>query len=90
MKLLIELSDNIRDKAIRKELGEQYEYIIQEINRILLCKKEEEKDKELLQELQLDRVAYLRVLNNYVLGGSFATYFESGLFHEEFKDAEEA
>ena len=88
MKLYIELSDNLRDKAIRKELGEQYEYVIQEIDKILLCKKEEE-DKELLEELQLDRVAYLRVLNSYVLGGDFMTYFESGLFHEEFKDAEE-
>jgi hypothetical protein len=87
MKLLIELSDNLRDKAIRKELGEQYEYITQEIDSILLLKKEE--DKELLQELELDRVAYLRVLNSYVLGGNFKTYFESGLFHEEFKDAEE-
>jgi hypothetical protein len=87
MKLLIELSDNLRDKAIRKELGEQYEYTIQEIDSILLRKKEE--DKELLQELELDRVAYLRVLNSYVLGGNFKTYFESGLFHEEFKDAEE-
>ena len=87
MKLLIELSDNLRDKAIRKELGEQYEYITQEIDSILLLKKE--KDKELLQELELDRVAYLRVLNSYVLGGNFKTYFESGLFHEEFKDAEE-
>jgi hypothetical protein len=87
MKLLIELSDNLRDKAIRKELGEQYEYITQEIDSILLRKKEE--DKELLQELELDRVAYLRVLNSYVLGGNFKTYFESGLFHEEFKDAEE-
>lgn len=87
MKLLIELSDNLRDKAIRKELGEQYEYTIQEIDNILLRKKEE--DKELLQELELDRVAYLRVLNSYVLGGNFKTYFESGLFHEEFKDAEE-
>lgn len=87
MKLLIELSDNLRDKAIRKELGEQYEYITQEIDSILLLKKEE--DKELLQELELDRVAYLRVLNSYVLGGNFKTYFESGLFHEEFKDEEE-
>jgi hypothetical protein len=87
MKLLIELSDNLRDEAIRKELGEQYEYITQEIDSILLRKKEE--DKELLQELELDRVAYLRVLNSYVLGGNFKTYFESGLFHEEFKDAEE-
>lgn len=87
MKLLIELSDNLRDKAIRKELGEQYEYITQEIDSILLRKKEE--DKELLQELELDRVAYLRVLNSYVLGGNFKTYFESGLFHEEFKDEEE-
>jgi hypothetical protein len=87
MKLLIELSDNLRDKAIRKELGEQYEYITQEIDSILLLKKKE--DKELLQELELDRVAYLRVLNSYVLGGNFKTYFESGLFHEEFKDAEE-
>ena len=87
MKLLIELSDNLRDKAIRKELGEQYEYTIQEIDSILLRKKEE--DKELLQELELDRVAYLRVLNSYVLGGNFKTYFESGLFHEEFKDEEE-
>jgi hypothetical protein len=87
MKLLIELSDNLRDKAIRKELGEQYEYITQEIDSILLRKKEE--DEELLQELELDRVAYLRVLNSYVLGGNFKTYFESGLFHEEFKDAEE-
>ena len=87
MKLLIELSDNLRDKAIRKELGEQYEYITQEIDSILLRKKEE--DEELLQELELDRVAYLRVLNSYVLGGNFKTYFESGLFHEEFKDEEE-
>jgi hypothetical protein len=87
MKLTIELSDNIRDKAIRKELGEQYKYVLHMIEKVSLCETDED---EQLADLQLEKDALVRVLNNYVVGGNFMTYFESGLFDEEFKDAEEA
>ena len=87
MKLTIELSDNIRDKAIRKELGEQYKYVLHMIEKVSLCETDED---EQLADLQLERDALVRVLNNYVVGGNFMAYFESGLFDEEFKNAEEA
>jgi len=87
MKLTIELSDNLRDKAIRKELGEQYKYVIHMIEKVSLCETEGDHP---LTELQLERDALVRVLNNYVVGGDFLAYLESGLFDEEFKDAEEA
>lgn len=89
MKLTIELSDNLRDKAIRKELGEQFEYLQHEIEKVSLCETSDEAAAQLAL-LQSERDAFVQVLNNYVMGGDFMAYFESGLFHEEFKDAEEA